>query len=108
METLHHVSHRVKYVYNNSRLKLQRHQYATCAGTKQVAYGLSGFWAAVACGHTAVLRRIVAVRSGCFRGDGGVLGQPPGKRRDLQADVRDRDRFPEGCLAHRSDGEDSL
>lgn len=36
------------------------------------------------------------------------FSQPPGKRSGLKANVRDGDRFPEGGLAHRSDGEDSL
>ena len=110
MRTFHHVSHHVKYVYKNSILKfVQPRQYAVRAGTNQVANGLSGFWAAVGgAGHTAALRRLGASRSGRFGSDGGVLGQAAGKRRDLQANVWDRNRFPEGGLAHRSDGEDSL
>ena len=47
-------------------------------------------------------------RSGCSRSHVRLLGEPPGKRGRLKANVRDGDRFPEGGLAHRSDGEDSL
>ena len=37
-----------------------------------------------------------------------LLGEPPGKRGGLKANVRDGDRFPKGRLAHRSDSRDSL
>ena len=49
-----------------------------------------------------------ASRSGRSRSHLGPLGEPPGKRGCLKANVRDGDRLPEGGLAHRPDGKDSL
>jgi hypothetical protein len=63
------------------------------------ADSLSGFLGAAP-------QRPLPSRSGCSRSQVRLLGEPPGKRGGLKANVRDGDRFPERGLAHRSDGED--